>query len=156
MADLTRVDKIKAAERRAFVLDQRKGGLTYRQINAQVHKKFPDDQLPKGYDERGCWMDVTAELKRIHTENNEAAQEVRTLELDRLDTMQAALWGKVIAGNEGAVDRVLRIMQRRADLLGIDAAKAVTVAGPGGEALAPQVIQIYIPSNSRGDDKPAA
>lgn len=58
--------------------------------------------------------DAIAELPR------EPAEEVRALELERLDAMQAALWPKALRGNVGAIDRVLKIMERRAKYLGLD------------------------------------
>lgn len=51
----------------------------------------------------------------------EPADELRVIELRRLDKMQAGLWRKAIAGDVFAVDRVIKIMDRRAKLLGLDA-----------------------------------
>lgn len=45
------------------------------------------------------------------------------LELDRLERLQAGLWTKASRGDLGAVDRVLAISKRRAQLLGLDVAK---------------------------------
>jgi hypothetical protein len=56
------------------------------------------------------------------------ADEPRGLELERLDRMQVAIWDKAIAGNLRAVDRVLKIMRRRAQLLGLDAPRQVAVS----------------------------
>lgn len=58
--------------------------------------------------------DAIAELPR------EPAEEVKALELERLDAMQAALWPKALRGNVTAIDRVLKIMERRAKYLGLD------------------------------------
>jgi len=44
------------------------------------------------------------------------------MELERLDRMQLGLYEKAIKGHEGAVDRILRIMNRRASYLGLDIA----------------------------------
>lgn len=52
----------------------------------------------------------------------EQADELRALELERLDTMLAAVWRDVLAGDTRAIDSALRIMQRRAALLNLDAA----------------------------------
>lgn len=53
------------------------------------------------------------------------AAELRELELDRLDRLQVRVWGKAIEGNVGAIDRVPRIMERRARLLGLDHADGI-------------------------------
>lgn len=56
----------------------------------------------------------------------EPAEDVRLLELQRLDALLAALWDKAIAGDLAVVDRVLRIMERRAKLLGLDQIEVVS------------------------------
>jgi orotate phosphoribosyltransferase-like protein len=48
------------------------------------------------------------------------AEEVRKLELQRLDEMQSGLWPAATNGAYLSVDRVLGIMQRRAALMGLD------------------------------------
>jgi predicted transcriptional regulator len=55
------------------------------------------------------------------------AAEVRELELHRLDTMILGLWQQARAGDVQAIDRVLKIMDRRASYLGLDAPKTVKV-----------------------------
>jgi len=54
-------------------------------------------------------------------------EELRDMELDRLDRLQAGVWGKAINGEIRAVDSVLRIIDRRARLLGLDAPKELNV-----------------------------
>lgn len=100
--------RITAAEKRARALELRKAGATYDQIARQV-----------GFSERGAaYRAVQTALLEI---TQEPAQEVRQLELERLDAMLLGLWPAARKGKEGAVDRVLRIMERRAKLLGLDA-----------------------------------
>lgn len=50
----------------------------------------------------------------------EPAAEIRHLESDRLDRLQVAVWTRALRGDLSAVDRVLRIMERRSRLLGLD------------------------------------
>ena len=146
----TRPELINAAERRAYVLEQRKGGSTYREIATAAIKKFGVENLPKGYDERYAWMDVKAELTRIQSANAETAAEIRDIEMARLDRMQTALWSKVLQGHEGAIDRVLRIMQRRADLLGLDAPKKQDITSDGKK------VEIVVKYETNGRDDPEA
>ena len=49
------------------------------------------------------------------------------MELERLSALDAAHWDKAMQGNGEATDRVLRIMERRAKLLGLDAPIKVNV-----------------------------
>ena len=107
---------IEAAEKRARALELRKAGATYDQIAQQV-----------GYAERGsAYRAVQTALQAI---TQEPAQEVRQLEVERLDAMLLGLWPAARKGKEGAVDRVLRIMERRAKLLGLDAPVKADVGG---------------------------
>lgn len=108
--------RIAAAEQRRRALELRKAGATYDQIAQQV-----------GYTNRGsAHRAVMAALKEITAE---PAQEVRQLELERLDAMLLGLWPAARKGNQGAVDRVLRIMERRAKLLGLDSPVKADIGG---------------------------
>ena len=54
-------------------------------------------------------------------------EELRDTELDRLDRLQLGVWGKAITGDLRAIDAVLRIIDRRARLLGLEAPKELNV-----------------------------
>lgn len=55
------------------------------------------------------------------------ADEVRRLEVERLDALLGALWDLALGGNLQAIDRVLAVMQRRAAYLGLDAPQKIDV-----------------------------
>lgn len=57
------------------------------------------------------------------------ADELRRLEVSRLDRLQRAVWTTALGGDLGAVDRALRIIDRRAKLLGLDAPQRMEVSG---------------------------
>jgi orotate phosphoribosyltransferase-like protein len=71
------------------------------------------------------------------TATKDIAGEATTEQIARLDRMLLALWEKVRNGNERAVEAALRVEERRAKLLGLDAAtrKAVDLT-TGGAPLA--------------------
>lgn len=80
------------------------------------------------------------------------ADNVRALELTRLDRLVIALWPKALAGDSDAVRRVLDIMERRSKYLGLDANKRVEHSGVGGGAISITMIdQIIEGANDRGD-----
>ena len=54
-------------------------------------------------------------------------EELRDIEIERLDRMQAGVWGKAINGEVRAIDAVLRIIEKRSKLLGLDAPKELNV-----------------------------
>lgn len=99
--------RLAAAERQRQALELRKAGNSYAEIATAL-----------GYGSKSAaYGAVTSLLKRL---DREVGEEVLTLELARLDTMQRTLAPKVLAGSEMAIVTTLRIMERRAKLLGLD------------------------------------
>jgi hypothetical protein len=96
--------------RRVKVYDLRLRGKTIREIAAAV-----------GVSVQTAHADVTAVLTRIKADANDTAEQVRQLEIERLDKMLDAFWLGVLDGNEKAADVVLKVQARRAKLLGLDA-----------------------------------
>lgn len=96
-------------DRRVRALELRKQGLSYREIAQKT-----------GYaSAASARRAVLSLLRRVLREPAEA---VRDLELARLDKLLQSLWPRaVFDGDLGAVDRILAIMRRRAELLGLDA-----------------------------------
>jgi DNA-binding CsgD family transcriptional regulator len=64
------------------------------------------------------------------------ASELKAEEISRLDGMLVGLWDAAKMGDYAAVDRVLKIMERRSKLLGLDAPVKV---GLGGDKDAPPI-----------------
>jgi hypothetical protein len=80
-----------------------------------------------------AWKHTQAALQQAL---QEPAQEVRQIELARLDRLHMAHWPQALGGSADATDRVLKIMDRRARLLGLDqvAGNRMQVA-PGGHGM---------------------
>ncbi len=76
------------------------------------------------------------------------AAEIKAEEISRLDGMLLGLWDFAKEGDVQAIDRVLKIMERRAKLLGLDAPVRV---GHGGDADAPPISLQEIKSLSDAD-----
>lgn len=53
-------------------------------------------------------------------------EEYRDMALDRLEYMRSVIWPKVALGDMGAIDTALRISDREAKLLGLDAPTKIT------------------------------
>lgn len=82
-----------------------------------------------GYaDSSGAYRAVKRAKEQVKDAAVENAEEILRMELDRLDRMQRGLWKEAIEGSPGAVDRILKIMERRAKLLGLDAPDAVDLS----------------------------
>ena len=104
----TRFKDAAAAERALQALTLRKAGASYEAIARQC-----------GYASRsGAYQAVQRELRRTM---QEPAEDVRQLELARLDDLYRAMVPKALTGDTWSVDRCLKIMERRALLLGLDA-----------------------------------
>ena len=63
---------------------------------------------------------------RLHT--YEAVAEVRRIEEMRLDRLLMTYWPMAVRGDQKAADYVLRLMERRADLLGLDEPRRMTIS----------------------------
>lgn len=62
----------------------------------------------------------------------EDRQKWLTIEVEKLGQMEFALANDCRHGNQGAIDRALRIMERRARLLGLDAPTKIAPTTPDG------------------------
>ena len=107
--------QLDALNKRKQALDLRLFGFTYQQIG---------DKL--GFTKQAAYKIVTSALAAIP---RESADKLRMIELDRLDRMQAVLAKRVNDGDLGAIDRWLKIAERRAKILGLDAPTKVEQSG---------------------------
>ena len=112
-------------------LDLRLRGWTYRAIAAQL-----------GVSERTSYYDIQHELGRLDAALKEKAERARELEAERLDQLTAALQGGILAGEPRAIVAAVRVMDRRAKLLGLDA--PTTITGPQGGAVPIRIVHQQI------------
>ena len=98
-----------ASSRRVLALELRKSGCSYRIIGEKL-----------GVSHVTALGDVHTALKAIAIIQDASAKDLLLLELARLDDMQLALAKQVRAGHLGAIDRTLRIMERRSRYCGLD------------------------------------
>ncbi|MFB6568378.1 hypothetical protein [Streptomyces noursei] len=100
------------AERRAKAIKMKIDGASYSEIAAAL-----------GYASRSAaHMDVKRSLEKHVIEEGLAIEAWRELELARLDTLQQAIWDKAMSGDPRAIEAALKILDRRAKLLGLDSA----------------------------------
>jgi DNA-binding CsgD family transcriptional regulator len=101
-------DKITMIERQSKALELRKAGKSYREIGKALGVSFQQAQ-----------KDVHHELKRLAALNLESADELRQLELERLDKALQSIIHFVEAGSPQHVMAMVRILDTRAKLLGL-------------------------------------
>lgn len=104
-------EKLKSKERAIQALELRKAGASFSQIASQLD-----------------YADESGARKAVQTLMNkreyEAVDEARKLEIERLDKMllgngKNGVYNQAINGHLGAVDRVIKISDQRAKLLGL-------------------------------------
>lgn len=130
--------KARKVENQARALELRRAGLGFEAIGAQLGiKKSQAHRL------------VVSGLAEARAQVAASADELRSEELSRLDGMLMGLWPRARKGEVAAVDRVLKISERRAKLLGLDAPERKQLEGPGGGPVQTAAVQFYLPSNGR-------
>lgn len=94
-------------KRRLEAMSLRQAGLTWDQIGERL----------------GIARDSARELvyRNLERADNREVDAQRAIENARLDRAQAAIWTRVLNGEDKAIDTFLRISQRRARLNGLDA-----------------------------------
>jgi hypothetical protein len=107
----SKAQQSQTANRRARLVQLKLAGVDYESIARQLGYSSPADarkDLTRAFD---------ASARRLDHDT----QELRALELARLDRLQAATWTSALAGDVKAVETSLRIIDRRCRLLGLDA-----------------------------------
>ncbi len=102
-------EKVRARERELRALELRKAGATYRRIGEHL-----------GITEQGAHKAVMRALNKLIADVSESADQLRELEVQRLDAMLLGLWDQARLGDVKAVTASLRVMERRARMLGLD------------------------------------
>lgn len=122
----TRPDLVEAVsldrERRAFAM--RLNGATFAAIGKALGLSTP-----------GAYQAYKRALRRGREELAEETADHIALDAARLDKLIHAKWKSAVAGDNDAIDRVLRLLERRARLLGLDAASRTELTGKDGGPL---------------------
>jgi predicted transcriptional regulator len=121
-----------------------KAGYTPRQIAMYV-----------GYSEQQTRELLAEEQAAIVKDFIEDQDKARRLDLNRLDDMLRAVYSNAVKGNLNAVDRVLKILERRAKYLGTD--QHVDKFQMGGKVTLEQLVLSSMKEGDNGaEEKPDA
>lgn len=138
----TRAEHVAAATWHPQALALRLQGMSYAEIGKTI-----------GRDQAACYRAVSKHLETVRAQSAETAQELREVELQRLDRLLAVVGPMAESGDLQAVDRVLRIQERRAAYLGLDAPKAQLVAVDARPDTVRALMALVQPdANKRADD----
>lgn len=116
----TSARKVQALEREERILQLRIGGARYQQI-ADALGIVPSTvgrALQRG-------------MARWQAQADDLASELIWLQLERLDRLLLGIWPEAVKGNVAAIDRVLKIEERRAKLMGLDLAADLNIEHSG-------------------------
>ena len=115
---LSATQRVTVSDRRTKAVRLAASGMDYTQIAQQL-----------GYHDRsGAFKAIRGALAARQAE---AVDELRALEIDRLDRLQASVWDAALEGDIPSVDRVLKVIAARVRLLGLDQNTDKAVSGGG-------------------------
>lgn len=107
----SKAQRAATAERRGKAIALRLAGMDYDNIAQRL-----------GYADRAAaCKDIQRALEANVAQQTQSADTLREVELMRLDRLQAAAWQAAAQGNLKAIETVLKVVDRRCRLLGLDA-----------------------------------
>jgi hypothetical protein len=114
---------VQRTDRQVRAVELRIASYSYREIAAEM-----------GIDVKTAHDLVSSSLRDSVERRNERSDELRVIEVERLDGMLRRLYPLATAAypDMAAVDRVLRISKRRCEIMGLDAPESVELSGKDG------------------------
>lgn len=107
----SKAQRAATAERRGKAIALRLAGMDYETIASRL-----------GYSDRAAaCKDIQRALEANIAQQAQSADTLHEVELMRLDRLQAAAWQAAAGGDLKAIETVLKIVDRRCRLLGLDA-----------------------------------
>jgi hypothetical protein len=122
---VTTKKQLEIEQRRKTVAENILSGLNYRDIGGALDVSIGTIS-----------SDFAVIIGRLQREQTTAAEEIITLEIRRLDRALNAIFAKVVEGDAGAIDLMLKIMNQRAKYLGLYAPERKELSGPQGAPIA--------------------
>lgn len=122
----------RAKVRAAKALELRMEGKTF----TEIAKEVPYNSPQAAHD---------AVKRALQAVTREPAEELLKLDLERLDAMWGIHYLNAQSGDVQALAACMKIMERRAKLLGLDAPERQELSGPGGAPLTPTTIELVAP-----------
>ena len=140
---VTTKKQLEIEQRRKTVAENILSGLNYRDIGGALDVSIGTIS-----------SDFSVIIGRLQREQTTAAEEIITLEIRRLDRALNAIFAKVVEGDAGAIDLMLKIMNQRAKYLGLYAPERRELSGLDGGPI--EVADIEAIRQKRWDADPAA
>lgn len=135
----TNASAIKAKERAAQAIQLRMEGLTFAKIADEAGYKSPQ----AAHDAVKRALDATI---------REPASELIKLELERLDVLWQIQYLNAQSGDVQALNACMKLMERRARLLGLDAPEKRELTGKDGSELIPTSGVLVVPASMDAEE----
>lgn len=114
----TSAKELRGTARREKCLELRLAGFSYKQIGTAL-----------GISAQAAHKHVTKGLEDLRASTKEKAENVRDMELARLDQMLLRQYQRAVEGDRDSIETVLKIMARRAKYLGIESLGKLELGG---------------------------
>lgn len=106
-------------QRRKAAVQLRLAGVDLATVMDQVNKVTPEEHRYGSVEHVG--MDLKRARDRSRAQLNESVEDLRQLQVDRLERLLAAAWPKAVAGNSNSIDTASRLIITIAKLKGLEA-----------------------------------
>ncbi|WP_333746007.1 hypothetical protein [Streptomyces sp. IBSBF 2950] len=128
----SKAQRAATAHRRSQAIALRLAGMDYATIAERLD-----------YADRGAASkDVHRALEANLEAESAAVATLREIEVQRLDRLQAAAWAKAAKGDLKAIETVLKVIDRRAKLLGLDRPARTEITGADGGPLQIEAVDL--------------
>jgi len=114
--------KLRTIQRENRAMELRLAGATYAKIGEAL-----------GVSHTAAHKIVARVVARMAEEDLDNVRKIRALEIARLDRLLLGIWQDARQGDLSAIDRALKIMDRRAKLLGLDSTQVSQAILGAGE-----------------------
>jgi len=114
--------RVRAADRRSRVYAMKLGGLSFHEIGEKLNVS-----------KQAAYAAFWQVMREVNALTNGNAAEARKLEVERCDALLAGLWERARLGSHDAANACVRILDRRARYLGLDAPIKTASTTPDGE-----------------------
>ncbi|MDX3205153.1 MULTISPECIES: hypothetical protein [Streptomyces] len=156
MARPTKAQRAAIAKRRADAIDLKLAGVDWLTIGRKLAadpainsdrvaypQGYGSDRYAKGQEPptddaliRAACKDVREALAQRTTDLDKSVEDLRAVEMERLDKLFFVAYRQAVRdGNLGAIDRALRIMERRAKYVPVEISQRLEVTGADGGPL---------------------
>lgn len=106
--------------RRKEVVNLRGSGMKFDEISEYMKQKY-GELIPDKYCGQSAYTDFRNEVARLKSEEGETASELKWLDNSRLEKLILASFDIAMEGNLKAMEIAVKLMERRAKLMGLDA-----------------------------------